>query len=620
MGDFEVQERVIYPPLAAHSSLRQPLTLGEEKVFELFRKQLPPKWEIYIQPHLNGLRPDFVLLNPNNGIAVFEVKDWNLSAMRYFTREDQWGHPSLWAEKDGKSFSIQKDNPISKVARYKKEIFELYCPRLQKGNGLAAITAGVIFPFAEASEVTALLSSFIPSDNYPEYRPISGKKEVSSGDIRSIFPDGGRASSIVMSENHAKDLRGWLIEPDFASTQRTPLVLDSKQRRIVESDPGKTGYRRIKGPAGSGKSIVLAARAARLASEGKAILVATYNITLWHYLRDLIVRELAAPEHFRNIQFTHFHQWCKQVCNEVGWGERYNALWDGMDEAGSDRREEILRVELPGLADEAVQQPNAKLYDAILVDEAQDYLPNWWNVLRKAHKLNGEVLFVADTTQDIYATARAWTDDVMTGAGFVGQPRKLEVSYRLPPKALSIVRSFAENLLPKDTVDLPEPEQGSLDLYPSNLRWVQCNRANAANVCLNEVSSLMRMTGKRGLANADITLLSSDKNSGLQIVSSLEDHMIKTVHTFGQDDRRQKMGFYMGDARIKATTVHSFKGWESRLLIIYITEATDTKSLALIYTGLTRLKRSPHGSWLIVVSSAPKLASIGKKFDEFVSI
>ena len=615
-----MQERVIYPPLAAHSSLRQPLTLGEKKVFELFRKQLPPKWEIYIQPHLNGLRPDFVLLNPNSGIAVFEVKDWSLSAMRYFTREDQWGHPSLWAEKDGKSFSIQKDNPISKVARYKKEIFELYCPRLQKGNGWAAITAGVIFPFAEVSEVTTLLSPFIPSDSYPEYRPISGKNELSSEDIQSIFPDGGRASSSVMSENHAKDLRGWLVEPDFASTQRTPLVLDSKQRDIVESDPGKTGYRRIKGPAGSGKSIVLAARVARLASEGKTVLIATFNITLWHYLRDLIVRDLAAPGHIKNIQFTHFHHWCKQVCYEVGWKERYHAVWNGYDETKPETREKILNMDLPRLADEAIQQPNAQLFDAILIDEAQDYLPNWWKVLRKAHKPNGEVLFVADATQDIYATARAWTDDVMTGAGFVGQPRKLEVSYRLPPKALSIVRSFADNLLPKDTVDLPEPEQGSLDLYPSSLRWVQCSRESAADVCLNEVNSLMHKTGKRGLANADITLLSSDKNSGLKIVRWLKGNWIETVHTFEQDDRRQKMAFYMGDARIKATTVHSFKGWESRLLIIYITEATDTKSLALIYTGLTRLKRSPHGSWLTVVNSAPQLSSIGQQFDEFESI
>tara|TARA_R110001606_G_C15179796_1_gene629186 strand:- start:19 stop:225 length:207 start_codon:yes stop_codon:yes gene_type:complete len=59
------------------------MTAGEQQVFRLFHEHLPKEWEIYLQPHLNGLRPDFVLLNPNVGIAVFEVKDWNLGAMRY---------------------------------------------------------------------------------------------------------------------------------------------------------------------------------------------------------------------------------------------------------------------------------------------------------------------------------------------------------------------------------------------------------------------------------------------------------------------------------------------------------------------------------------------------------
>lgn len=632
--------------------LRQPLTPGEKRVLDLFNRQLPPEWEIYVQPHLNGLRPDFVLLNPNSGIAVFEVKDWNLGSMRYFTKKDKWGHSSLWAEKGGKEFSVQKNNPIPKVNQYKREIFDLYCPRLQRGNGWAAITAGVIFPFADASNVQALLSPFIPQDDFPQYRPISGEHEIAHQDIRSVFPDGGRATSIVMSEAHAKDLRGWLTEPDFSQTQRTPLILDRNQLRLAENRE-QTRYRRIKGPAGSGKSLVLAARAARLANEGKSVLIATFNITLWHYLRDLIVRDLNEPGGIRNIEFTHFHLWCKHICCDIGWEKRYEDLWippgpiqqelqltrsrAAQARSNSDRlrleaererllkkpdetREDILNSKLPRLADEAVQHPDAKRHDAILVDEAQDYLPYWWDVLRKAHEPDGEVLFVADATQDIYDTARAWTDDVMSGAGFTGRWSQLNVSYRLPPKALSMARSFAETLLPKDTIDLPEADQGSLDIYPCHLRWVQCARRSASEVCFNEIESLMRLTGSKGLANADITLLASDMRSGAEIVSSLNDRNIHVVDTFGGDNRRQKMGFYMGDARIKATTLHSFKGWESRLLVIYVGDAADRKSLALIYTGLTRLKRSQQGSWLTVVSSAPRLANFGQQFDEFVSL
>ncbi len=73
--------RTISPPRADLESLRQPLEEGEWRVFEFFDAHLPEKWEIYIQPHLNGLRPDFVLLHPDVGIAVFEVKNWDLDAV-----------------------------------------------------------------------------------------------------------------------------------------------------------------------------------------------------------------------------------------------------------------------------------------------------------------------------------------------------------------------------------------------------------------------------------------------------------------------------------------------------------------------------------------------------------
>ena len=112
-------------------------------VLDVFDHHLPIGWEIYVQPHLNGLRPDFVLLNPDVGIGVFEVKDWNLDAMRYFVRCRVDDHPELWAERDGKPFSIERSNPIAAANRYKEDINDIYCPRLDGRHGLGAITAGV---------------------------------------------------------------------------------------------------------------------------------------------------------------------------------------------------------------------------------------------------------------------------------------------------------------------------------------------------------------------------------------------------------------------------------------------------------------------------------------------
>lgn len=606
-------DRIICPSVSAHATLRQPLTTGEQAALRFFDENLPSEWEIYIQPHLNGLRPDFVVLNPRGGIGVFEIKDWDLSAMHYFVRQDAWGHAALWAERDGKEFCLQSQNPVTKVNLYKKEIFDLYCPRIKPGEGWATITAGVIFPFAYAGQVRSLLSPFLQKqegEKYARYQPISGIQELKSGNLSAVFPESNRAYSKLMSESLAADLRGWLVEPDFSHQQRLPLGLDKAQRQLATSRT-ETGYRRIKGPAGSGKSLVLAARAAALANEGKSVLVATFNITLWHYLRDLIVREIASPAHLKNVTFTHFHLWCKHVCYEAGWDKRY-------DELVASQEADTLSVGLPMLADEAVSTPGAVRFDAILVDEGQDYQPLWWNVLRKALAPGGEMLLVADATQDIYGHAHAWTDEVMTGAGFSGgRWAELAISYRLPPDAMNYAMRFAETYLPKETIDLPRPEQGSLDLYPCHLRWVQCDSASGDGVCATEIARLMVQTGTNRLANADITVLTGDMASGQKVVAHLSRDRIRCVDTFGEDHRRRKMGFYMGDGRIKATTLHSFKGWEARMLVVFVTSAAHVQSLALIYAGLTRLKRDELGSWLTVVCCAPELAEFGASFPDF---
>lgn len=630
--------RVIHPPVVEHVNLRQRLTDGEQQVFDLFSRSLPLEWEIYVQPHLNGLRPDFVLLHPNVGIAVFEVKDWNLDALDYYPKEVADGRIELWAFDGTRHFSIENKNPFRAAARYKERIFNLYCPRLQQKNGYAAITAGVIFPFEAAHRVRELQSAFLSEsekEQAPTYWPVSGRAEIASGDVARTFPEALRSKSGLMRPELAQDLRGWLVEPDFSAQQRLPLELDARQRQLADSRT-QSGYRRIKGPAGSGKSVVLAARAANLISEGKSVLFVTFNITLWHYLRDLVVRGVRQRGQMHNIEFTHFHDWCKQVCIEANCEDAYHALFSEVyqiqDSHRTDAEKEkliakllgpILNEKVPELAARAAASPNVERYDAVLVDEGQDFLPLWWSALRNIGKPGGEMLLAADTMQDVYGTARSWTDEAMHGAGFSGDWTKLEVSYRLPRLAQVAARDFAKAFLPKDLVDLPQIEQGALDIEQCHLQWVQCAPDQAGKKCVDAILAMMRETGKNGLANADITFICNDIDFGRGVTGELDtysdgDAPIHTVHTFDADERegrRRKMGFYMGDARIKATTLHSFKGWESRLLVVHVGHADGAKDMASIYAALTRLKRSPQGSWLTVVCSAPELAAYGKTWE-----
>lgn len=132
--------RKISPPLDQLASLRTPLTPGEQRVLDLLDRHLPLEWEIYVQPHLNGLRPDFVLLHPLVGVAVFEVKDSPLSSWERFPRK----------------------HPVATVIQYRREIHDLYCPRLElaaSAAGLAAVTGGVIMAGMSTAEARRLLET-----------------------------------------------------------------------------------------------------------------------------------------------------------------------------------------------------------------------------------------------------------------------------------------------------------------------------------------------------------------------------------------------------------------------------------------------------------------------------
>lgn len=617
------RNRVISPPLGEHDNLRQPLTEGERLVFEFFHEHLSDEWEIYLQPHLNGLRPDFVLLNPRVGIAVFEVKDWRLDRMKYWVEERSFGEPLLYGEKDGKSFSHQRQNPVPKIDLYKREILELYCPRLDRNYGSAVITAGVIFPFAPDDQVMELLE---PSRRYhnmlhqriAKYYPVSGSDSLESGAIDVVFPENTRRYSQYMNENLARDLRLWLDEPSFASSQRRPLHLDDQQVSLVESRTA-SGFRRIRGPAGSGKSLVLAARAAEIANSGKSVLVITYNITLLHYLRDLSVRWPNPSGIPREITWLNFHLWCKRVCRSGGSMEDYGNLW--RDHPGDD----VLAVHLPGLVSSILKDGSEDLipqYDAVLVDEGQDMRLLWWDVLRSVCRPAGEMLLVADETQDVYGTARSWTEEAMMGAGFSGPWVELKISYRLPPSLLQLAKSFAQDFLPDDLTNLPEYDaeykQLGVDLYPCHMKWVQTRSEDALEACWREFRAMAIEAKPGSLTIPDITILTPTLERGRALVDKMSSNQIKCVHTFGSDDRsqrRQKMAFYMGDARVKITTLHSFKGWETKALIIQIDE--NPSPLSLIYSALTRLKRDTDGSYITVVNSSDLLASFGERWPHY---
>jgi hypothetical protein len=211
----------------------------------------------------------------------------------------------------------------------------------------------------------------------------------------------------------------------------------------------------------------------------------------------------------------------------------------------------------------------------------------------------------------------------MKGAGFRGDWIELPFSYRLPSDAMALARDFAKSFMPTDTTMLPYEPQSSLGLEPCELRWVQTIPLDADKVCTDEIIRLFQECKYKDMSFADVTFLCDTREFGWKVVTQLGKRGIRAVHTYHPDDvesRRQKIGFYMGDARIKATTLHSFKGWESRFLVIYLEKAMSSNEYALLYAGLTRLKRHPKGSCLTVITCEENLRKYGTTWPNFVNV
>jgi superfamily I DNA/RNA helicase len=291
--------------------------------------------------------------------------------------------------------------------------------------------------------------------------------------------------------------------------------MDPAQRNLVDTWP-ESGFRRIKGSAGSGKSLVLAARAAKLANAGMSVLIITFNITLMHYLRDMVIRGFEKKGASRNVVYRHFHGWCKEICADADMGSEYQSLMSGFLSKNKDVRDRIMNENMPTLAATAIRENGHMLdrYDAILVDEGQDFLPLWLNAVQGLLKPGGQMLLVADVTQDVYGTAKTWTEDAMKKVKFSGPWAQLKTGYRLPLLAQEHVGRFASKFLTAP-FDLADRAQGVLNVDRCHMRWIACSFRNAAETCEREIIEMMHSTGTNGLANADITFLTDASDVGM---------------------------------------------------------------------------------------------------------
>ena len=94
---------------------RDKRTEGEEKLLNVLKYS--PRfdgWTVFEQPHIDSIKPDFILLNPKKGVIIIEVKDWNLNL-------DIYKSGGYIKGTDGR---LHKKDPVEQVETYKNCILK----------------------------------------------------------------------------------------------------------------------------------------------------------------------------------------------------------------------------------------------------------------------------------------------------------------------------------------------------------------------------------------------------------------------------------------------------------------------------------------------------------------
>ena len=160
----------------------------------------------------------------------------------------------------------------------------------------------------------------------------------------------------------------------------------------------------ITGGAGTGKTLLARQKARDLATDGKKVLALCFNKALATHIHDAL--EDADDIVDGSITASSFHDFARDLI------ERAGLPWSPPDAA--EEKPAFYEETVPTLlADAGTKlQPG---YDALLVDEAQDFHPLWWMALDSVMAPEAKVILFADPSQNLYGRDFEIPSDVFSG-------------------------------------------------------------------------------------------------------------------------------------------------------------------------------------------------------------
>ncbi len=303
--------------------------------------------------------------------------------------------------------------------------------------------ANAQYPAASISTLTEVLHAAAALPDETLYRKLSAAIQR----VTTIKPTKKRAN-ITRADSKGAILR--TIEKEIAN-------LDRWQKAAAIETP--EGPQRIRGLAGSGKTVVLALKAAYLHTQHPdwKIAVTFHTRSLYQQFKDLIERftleHMGDKPDWQQLQIV--HSWGSSAqegiysiaCNAV------NLLPTNYLTAKS--RYGSLRA-FAGVCDElaaAVKGTPLDLFDAVLIDEAQDLPPSFFRIIDALTKQPKRIIWAYDELQNLTETGMASPPELfdrdITLTNSPDAPHQdiiLPVCYRNTPWALTLAHSLGFGL------------------------------------------------------------------------------------------------------------------------------------------------------------------------------
>ena len=360
------------------------MTRGEDAerlVIERLRAALPAEYHLY--PNVEWTGPmrdggpaedgeaDLVIAHPEHGLLVLEVKDG----------EPTRDHEGRWWLGPNRLDRSPFDQAMRSQHQLVRKLESLPAwPERPGGGGPRTPHAGhgVAFPSVDLASLPpghVLLGPDAPAEIVLDAQALETSASTRAWIERAfayVIGDGSRGWSL---DEAGMRLLDELLAPTVALhrlvrgriVDDTPLLLEASAQQLFVLRRIRERRVEVIGPAGSGKSMLAAEKARRLAREGYRTLLVCFN----QRLATTMMADLADAIAAGYLEVTTFHRLCERLGHAAGV---LPARPDPIPQAWWDET-------LPTALADAVDALPGERFHAIVVDEGQDFERGWLETL-----------------------------------------------------------------------------------------------------------------------------------------------------------------------------------------------------------------------------------------------